>query len=56
MPHLTLEQIEDLRDVSLADAIIEIRRRIKAQSDPIREEINSHYDGLIAALQHTSGQ
>ena len=55
MPHLTLEQIEDLRDVSLADAIIEMRRRIKAKTDPLRAEINAHYDELLSSL-HTSGQ
>jgi hypothetical protein len=54
MLHLTPEQINDFRDVSFADIAMELRRRIKAQSDPIREEINSHYDGLIATLQHTS--
>ncbi len=56
MRHLTLEQIEDLRDVSLAYAIIEIRRRIKAQTDPLRAEINAHYDELILSSLHTSGQ
>ncbi len=55
MPHLTLEEIEDLRDVSLADAIIEIRRKIKAKTDPLRAEIDAHYDELISSL-HTSGQ
>ncbi len=36
---------------------MELRRRIKATSDPRRDEINAHYDELIAALQHTtSGQ
>ncbi len=54
MLHLTPAQIEEFRDVSLADMVIELRRRIKVLSDPAREEINSHYDGLIAALQHTS--
>ncbi len=55
MLHLKDEEIEDLRDVSLADAIIEIRRRIKAESDPLRAEINAHYDQLISSL-HKSGQ
>ena len=54
MLHLTPEQIKEFKDVSLADIAMELRRRIKAQSDPIRDEINSQYDGLIAALQHTS--
>ncbi len=54
MLHLKDDEIEDLRDVSLADAIIEMRRRIKAKPDPLRAEINAHYDELISSL-HTSG-
>ena len=54
MLHLTPEQIQEFRDVSLTDMAIELRRRIRALSDPAREEINNHYDGLIAALQHTT--
>ena len=54
MLHLKDDEIEDLRDVSLADAMIEIRRRIKAKSDPLRAEIDAHYDELISSL-HTSG-
>ena len=30
MLHLNDDEIDDLRDVSLADAILEVRRRIKA--------------------------
>ncbi len=35
MLHLKDDEIEGLRDVSLADATIEICRRIKAKSDPL---------------------
>ena len=54
MLHLTPEEIEQFRDVSLTDMAIELRRRIAANSQPIRDGINAHYDGLIDALRHTS--
>ena len=50
MLHLTPEQIEEFKDVSFADLAMELRRRIKAQTDPQRNAINAHYDGLIEAL------
>ena len=54
MLYLNDDEIDDLRDVSFADAILEMRRRIKAKSDPIRAEINDHYHELISSL-NTSG-
>ena len=57
MLHLTQEEIQQFRDVLLTDMAIKLRRRIQANSNPIRDGINAHYDGLIEALQHTtSGQ
>ena len=57
MLHLTPEEIEQFRDVSLADMVIELRRRITAMNQQTRDDINSHYDELIEALRHTpSGQ
>ena len=50
MLHLNDDEIDDLRDVSLADAILEVRRRIKAKSDPIRADINAHFDEQISAI------
>ena len=54
MLHLTPEEIEQFRDVSLADMAIELRRRIAALNQPTRDGINAHYDELIDALHHTS--
>ncbi len=57
MLHLNDDEIDDLRDVSLADAILEVRRRIKAKSDPIRAEINAYYyDEQISSLNASSSQ
>ena len=54
MLHLTPEEIEQFRDVSLADMAIELRRRIATINQPTRDGINAHYDELIDALHHTS--
>ena len=35
MLHLNDDEIDDLRDVSFADAILEVRRRINRKSDPL---------------------
>ncbi len=43
MPHLKPEEIEDLRDVSLADVIIEMRRGIKAKTDPLMSISRTDY-------------
>ncbi len=50
MLHLNDDEVDDLRDMSLADAIIEARRRIKANFDKIRADINAHFDEQIPAI------
>ena len=49
MLHMNDDELYDLRDVYFADAILEVRRRIKAKSDPIRAEIDAHFDEQISS-------
>ena len=51
MNYLTEEELDDLRGVSLANAIKEARRRIKVKSDKIRNAINKTYDDQLAAIR-----
>ena len=51
MHYLTEEELDDLRDVSLADAIKEARRRIKVKFDEKREATNKMYDEQLAAIR-----
>ena len=50
MHYLTEEELDDLRDVSLADAIKEARRRIKVKFDKKREATNKYYDDQLEAI------
>ena len=50
MPHLSEEELEDRRDVSLADAILESRRRLKIKFDRLREAANAQFDERLAAI------
>ena len=56
MLHLNDDEIDDLRDISFAYAILEVRRRIKAKSDPIRAEIDAHFDEQISSLNASGSQ
>ena len=49
MTQLSEEELEGLRDVSLADAIIEARRRLKIKFDRLREAANAQFDERLAA-------
>ena len=51
MPQLTEEELEDLRDVSLADAILEARRGLKIKFDRLRETANAQFHERLATIQ-----
>ena len=48
------DELEDLRDVSLADAIKEARRRIKVKTDKLRDELNVKFGERLAAIMTQS--
>ena len=50
MRQLTEDEIKDLRDVSLADALKEARRRLKIKYDKLREDINAKFDKQLEAI------
>ena len=52
MAHLAEEELEDLRDVSLADAIRVARRRSKIKFDKLREATNAHFDERLTYVKH----
>ena len=51
MMSLTDSQVDDLRDVPLADAIKEARRRLKIKSDKLRAAANAHFDERLATIR-----
>ncbi len=51
MLSMTIAEIDDLRDVPLADAIKESRRRLKIKFDKLRADTNAHFDERLAAIR-----
>jgi hypothetical protein len=51
MVSLTDDKVDDLRDVSLADAIKEARCRLKIKFDKLRAATNSHFDERLATIR-----
>ena len=50
MRQLTEDEIKDLRDVSLANALKEARHRLKVKYDKLRDDIDAKFDELLAAI------
>ena len=51
---LAEDEIKDLRDVALSDALKETRRRLKIKYDKLREDINAKFDEQLAAIRAAS--
>ena len=54
MHQLTEDEIKDLRDVALADALNETCRRLKVKYDKLREDINAKFNEQLAAIRAAS--
>ena len=54
MHQLIEDEIEDLRDVSLAEALMEARRILKIKYDKLREETNAKIDKQLEAIRAAS--
>jgi hypothetical protein len=54
MHQLTEDEIEGLRDVSLAEALMEARRILKIKYDKLREETNAKIDKQLEAIRAAS--
>ena len=53
MHQLNDDEVEDLRDVSLADAIKEARRRQQVNQNQQRDATNAEFDEQLAAIRTT---
>ncbi len=54
MHQLIEDEIKDLRDVAMADALKETRRRLKIKYDKLREDINAKIDDRLEAIRAAS--
>ncbi len=54
MRQLSEEEIKDLRDVCLADALKKARHRLKVKYDKLRDDTNAKFDEHLAAIRTSS--